>query len=168
MFANCEFMNQFLLLLALCVFDFLVIVTVILLKGIPTIDENHSLKLLLPVVHPLMNLTWIMSIYLTVLLAIERFMVICWTNLKTKHYTKKRTKVYLLFTFVFVVIYNIPKCMEYTWETHTIRTGKGSLISEFGPMCEEVLFNCTNVSFQFYVFSIVDRFHIMRVFFSLK
>ena len=41
--------------------------------------------------------------------------------------------------------------MEYTWETHTIRTGKGSLISEFGPMCEEVLFNCTNVSFQFYV-----------------
>ena len=107
-------MNQFLLLLALCVFDFLVIVTVILLKGIPTIEENHSLKLLLPVVHPLMNLTWIMSIYLTVLLAIERFMVICWTNLKTKHYTKKRTKVYLLFTFVFVGIYNIPKCMEYT------------------------------------------------------
>ena len=124
--------------LALCIFDFLVVVTVILLKGIPTIDENHSLKLLLPVVHPLMNLTWMMSIYLTVLLAIERFMVICWTNLKTKYYTKKGTKVYLVFTFVFVAIYNIPKCMEYTWETQTIRTGKGSLISEFGPMCEEV------------------------------
>ena len=107
----------------------------------------NSLKLLLPVVHPLMNLTWIMSIYLTVLLAIERFLVICWTNLKTKHYTKKRTKVALLFTFVFVVIYNIPKCMEYTWETQTIRTGKDSLISEFGLMCEEVLFDGTNMTF---------------------
>jgi hypothetical protein len=104
----------------LTVFDTLVVLAVILLKGLPsTADFSYHITIL-PILHPIMNISWLMSICLTVSITVERYYSVC-----LKKNSKKvdfKIKIGLIITFLFAVIYNIPKCMEYTWQTNPSRT----------------------------------------------
>ena len=59
-----------------------------------------------------------MSLCLTVCITVERYYSVC---LKKKTENCK-VKIGLIITFLVVVIYNITKCMEYTWQTNPSRT----------------------------------------------
>ena len=107
--------------LALAIVDSMVLMNVILLKGWPNMVETASFYVnIFPIAHPMMNLSWIMSIYLTVLLTVERYYALCWSR-KTKSNAKK-TKIVLGCILLFAIIYSIPKCMEYTVRSNQIRT----------------------------------------------
>ena len=104
--------------IVLTVFDMLVVLAVVLLKGLPsTADFSYHITIL-PIVHPIMNISWLMSLCLTVCITVERYYSVC---LKKKTENSK-IKIGLIITFLVVVIYNITKCMEYTWQTNPSRT----------------------------------------------
>ena len=63
-----------------------------------------------------------MSIYVTVLMTLERFHTIGLKRLSKKQGNQRRVKFLLIVIFVFAAAFNIPKSMEYTWETTDIRT----------------------------------------------
>ena len=109
--------NMF-LSIVLTVFDTLVVLAVVLLKGLPsTADFSYHITIL-PILHPTMNISWLMSLCLTVCITVERYYSVC---LKKKTESCK-IKIGLIITFLVVVIYNISKCMEYTWQTNPSRT----------------------------------------------
>ena len=67
--------------LALAIFDSMVLLNVILLKGLPNMVENSSLYVnIFTTAHPMMNLSWTMSIYLTLFLTLERYFALCWST----------------------------------------------------------------------------------------
>ena len=69
-----------------------------------------------------MHISWFMSIYLTVFLTLERFHKICLNNKAKKQGTGNRIRLYLFLMFVLIVMFNITKFMEYTWNEKTVRT----------------------------------------------
>ena len=110
------------LFIALTIFDAMVLMIVSFIKGWPVILDTKFHVTIFPIAYPLLNLSWIMGIYLTVLLSLERFHAICMKGLEKKQGNNKRIKLSIGITFLFVCVYNIPKCMEYSWISKTIRT----------------------------------------------
>ena len=96
--------------------------TVILLKGWPNVTESSYHTLIFPIVHPLMMGSLMMSIYLTVLLTLERFYAVCLKGTAKKQGNQERIKSIMFILFILVVIFIIPKCMEYTWQSSDVRT----------------------------------------------
>ena len=78
----------------LAAFDSLVVISVVLLKGIPSVVETSYQTDLLLYLYPLMNISWMTSIYLTVLLSLERYVGIC--HRIERFCTTKKTMVYML------------------------------------------------------------------------
>ena len=107
---------------ALTVFDLIILLTVMLLKGWPNVAESSYHVAMFPILHPIMHTSWIMSIYLTVLLTLERFHAICLKRLSEKQGNNKRIKLSIVVVFVVVVMYNVPKFLEYTWTSSIVRT----------------------------------------------
>ena len=70
--------------------------------------------------HPMMNMSWTMSIYLTLFLTLERYFALCWSGRRTANI--KKTKKIVVVIFLMAMVYNIPKCLEYTLKSNTIRT----------------------------------------------
>ena len=64
--------------------DAMVVLTVVLLKGLPNTDDYSYHVNILPVFHPVMNISWLMSILLTVLITLERYYAICWRGVALK------------------------------------------------------------------------------------
>ena len=100
----------------------MIVLTVMLLKGWPNVAESSNHIAMFPIIHPLMHTSWFMSIYLTVLLTLERFHAIYLNRLSEKQGNNTRIKLSIVLIFVLVIIYNIPKFMEYTWISSSIRT----------------------------------------------
>ena len=63
-----------------------------------------------------------MSIYLTVLMTLERFHAIHVKRMAKIEGAQGRIKWTIGFTFVLIVLFNVPKFMEYTWKPTDIRT----------------------------------------------
>ena len=106
----------------LAVFDTLVVLTVILLKGWPNVTESSYHLMIFPIVHPLMMGSLMMSIYLIVLLTLERFYAVCLKGRAKKQGNQERIKLMMVVIFALVVIFIFPKCMEYTWQSSDVRT----------------------------------------------
>ena len=105
--------------LALAVFDAMLILCVVLLKGWPTIVESGDLHVqIFPIFHPLLSLSLMMSIYLTILMTLERYAAVCW---KRNQSDPKRMKLSMTMLFLVCSIYTIPKCLEYSWESRYTR-----------------------------------------------
>ena len=107
--------------LALAIFDSIVLLNVILLKGLPNMVESSSFYVnIFTTAHPMMNMSWTMSIYLTLFLTLERYFALCWSGRRTANI--KKTKKIVVVIFLMAMVYNIPKCLEYTLKSNTIRT----------------------------------------------
>ena len=66
----------------------MVVTFVILLKGGPSMDESFMFHTnILPIFHPLMNIFWLMSIYLIVVITLERFYAVCGLGTFEQGYT---------------------------------------------------------------------------------
>ena len=109
--------------LGLAVCDSLVIVTVILLKGMPLILETSYQVYLYPYIYPLMNIAWTISIYLTVILSLERYLGVCWREVAKTFCTIGKTLLYIAIIVVFSSVYNIPRFKEYQLSEILVRTG---------------------------------------------
>ena len=48
--------------------------------------------------------------------------MICMKGLEKKQGNNQRIKLFLALTFLSMFVYNIPKCMEYSWNSKTIRS----------------------------------------------
>ena len=109
--------------LGLAVCDSLVIVTVILLKGMPLILETSYQVYLYPYIYPLMNIAWTTSIYLTVILSLERYLGVCYREVAKQFCTIRKTMLYIAIIVVFSSVYNIPRFKEYQLSEILVRTG---------------------------------------------
>ena len=109
--------------LGLAVCDSLVIVTVILLKGMPLILETSYLEYLYPYLYPLMNIAWTISIYLTVILSLERYLGVCCREVAKQFCTIRKTLLYIGIIVVFSSVYNIPRFKEYQLSEILVKTG---------------------------------------------
>ena len=97
------------------------LLNVILLKGLPNMVESSSFYVnIFTTAHPMMNTSWTMSIYLTLFLTLERYFALCWSRRRTANI--KKTKKIVVVIFLMAMVYNIPKCLEYTLKSNTIRT----------------------------------------------
>jgi hypothetical protein len=97
----------------LAIFDSLVIFAVVLLKGVPSVAEFSYQVNIFQLLYPCMNISWTSSIYFTILLSFERFLGICYPNLAREFCTLKKTMIYIIATFTFSCVYNIPRFFEY-------------------------------------------------------
>ena len=104
------------------VFDTIVIVSLILLKGWPNVAESSNHIFAFTMAHPIMNCSYMMSIYLTVLMTLERFHAVCLKGMAKRQSNKKRIKLTLVLTLAIVVSFNLPKFLEYTLKSSYIRT----------------------------------------------
>ena len=105
--------------LALAIFDTMVVVCVIVLKGWPTIVDSDDLHVdIFPVFHPILSLSLMMSIYLTILMTLERYAAVCWKRTQSD---PKRMKLSVTILFLVCSLYTIPKCLEYTWNSRYTR-----------------------------------------------
>ena len=68
------------------------------------------------------DVAYICSIYLTILLTIERYIAICHQS-KAYLISKSKTKRYIVCVVFFSLIWNFPKCFFYKWKNgHFINT----------------------------------------------
>ena len=108
--------------LGLAIFDSLVISAVVLLKGVPSVAESSYQVNIFQLLYPCMNISWTSSIYLTILLSFERFLGICYPNVAREFCTLKKTMIYIIATFTFSCVYNIPRFIEYELTNVLART----------------------------------------------
>ena len=79
----------------------------------PSVAEFSYQVNIFQLLYPCMNISWTSSIYLTILLSFERFLGICYPNLAREFCTLKKTMIYIIATFTFSCVYNIPRFLEY-------------------------------------------------------
>lgn len=120
--------------LGLAVFDSIVIATVLLLKGMPSIVESSYQVYFFQFLYPCMNIAWTASIFLTVLMSFERFLGICHQNAAKNFCTRKKMMIYILAIFIFSCVYNIPRFNEYELVDILART-------EYDPELKEYTWN---------------------------
>ena len=95
------------------------------LPNFPIVDEQidkYDVLMpspLTPVVWPIFGSAHLISVYLMVLLAFERYVAIC-----QKHMiSMKKTEKYVLCIIPICIIYNIPLYWDYGWTTETFGSG---------------------------------------------
>ena len=91
----------------------------ILLKGLPSIFDSDEFHVqIFPLFHPLLNLSLMMSIYLTILMTLDRYSAVIWQR---KQGNPKKMKLSVTILFLVCSIYTIPKWMEYRRESRYTR-----------------------------------------------
>ena len=118
----------------MAVFDSIVIATVLLLKGMPSVVESSYQVYFFQFLYPCMNIAWTTSIFLTVLMSFERFLGICYQNVAKRICTPEKTMIYIFAIFIFSSIYNIPRFNEYELVDILART-------EYDPELKEYTWN---------------------------
>ena len=118
----------------MAVFDSIVIATVLLLKGMPSVVESSYQVYFFQFLYPCMNIAWTASIFLTVLMSFERFLGICHQNAAKTFCTHKKTMIYIFAIFFFSCVYNIPRFNEYELVDILVRT-------EYDPELKEYTWN---------------------------
>ena len=92
------------------------------IKGIPLIAETSHHITMFTAIHPIMNISLIISIYLTILLTLERFNTIVITGMAMRETSQKKIKLSMLAIILVFVTYNIPKFFEYTLKSTKVRS----------------------------------------------
>ena len=100
----------------------MVIFAVIFLKGLPNVQESSYHVDIFLIAHPILSCSYVMAIYLTVLVTLERFYAICSNGMAKKQDDQSRIKLIMVFIFGLVAIFNVPKCFEYTLKSNYVRT----------------------------------------------
>lgn len=113
--------NYLLIGLARC--DTVLIVTSVLLFGLPVIypSTGHLFvyyfkvyPLVAPVVYPIAMISQTVSVYLTLTVTLERFVAVCHPLQARSLCTYGRARTYVVVTIVFAVLYNITRFWEVT------------------------------------------------------
>ena len=117
-----EWKNYFVCFLVLAVFDTFLLITVVGIKGIPLLADTSSHIQFFTAAHPIMNISWITSIYLTILLTLERYNTIVIRGRVKNETSRKKIGLSILVIILVVVAYNVPKCLEYTLKSIEVRT----------------------------------------------
>lgn len=111
--------NYLLVGLARC--DTVLIITSILLFGLPAINTqtglletyaNYLFPQLAPVVYPLAMIAQTVSVYLTLTVTLERFVAVCHPLRARSLCTYGRARLYVVLIIVFSTIYNLPRFLE--------------------------------------------------------
>ena len=75
---------------------------------IPSLDIRYT------ILYPSAHIAYMGSMYWTVLLTFERCLAVYWK----KQFTMRETIIWMASIFFFVIVYNLPKCMFFKWETN--------------------------------------------------
>ena len=78
---------------------------------------NSFLAFLYKFVHPLVHVTQLCTVWITVLVAFNRFIVVCLPFRAQMLCTIARVRIQTAILFTFIVIYNIPRFYEYDIQT---------------------------------------------------
>nr|CAH7745088.1 unnamed protein product [Callosobruchus chinensis] len=119
------------LLIGLARIDTVLIVTSILLFGLPSIYPYSGLFFtyyymvyphIAPLVYPLAMVSQTASVYLTVTISLERFVAVCFPLKAKSLCTYGRARIYVIAIVIFSVVYNVPRLFEGTvqqeWAAH--------------------------------------------------
>lgn len=111
------------ILIGLARVDTVLIITSILLFGIPGIYPYTSLMFtyfynvyphIVPVVYPLATAVQTASVYLTLMVSLDRFVAVCHPLKSRSLCTYGRARIYVVCITVFSVLYNVPRLWEAT------------------------------------------------------
>ena len=117
--------NYLLIGLARC--DTVLIITSILLFGLPAIDDKTGLLFtyvykvyphIAPVVFPLALIAQTVTVYLTLTVTLERFVAVCHPLQARSLCTYGRARLYVILIIVFSTLYNLPRFLEASREEH--------------------------------------------------
>ena len=119
----------YMLLTCLSICDLIVVISGIMLYGLPKVSENYANITYMPIapyVFPMFEMGCTGGIYFTMAISIERYFVVCrpfWYLAQSIS-----SKIYVIPIFSFAIIYNIPKFFEIrtvaefvTYTNHTIK-----------------------------------------------
>lgn len=121
-------------LIALAVFDSIVLISLVLFLALPTIyNQTGQIEgyakmypYMQPYAYPTALTAQTCSIYTTVAFTVERFIAVCWPLKAAKMCTIQRTRKAILCIVICSIIYNIPRMFEWrvheTWNTYTNET----------------------------------------------
>ena len=90
--------------------DTIVILTCIVLAGLPAIFGVSYGSKAFPFLWPIQQIAWTASIYFTILLTLERYLAVFYK----KSATLKKTIICKVFVFIFTILYNMTRFFEYT------------------------------------------------------
>ncbi|KAK6637117.1 hypothetical protein RUM43_010791 [Polyplax serrata] len=117
--------NYLLIGLARC--DIVLIITSILLFGLPAIHDKTGLLFtyaykiyphIAPVVFPLALIAQTVTVYLTLTVTLERFVAVCHPLQARSLCTYGRARLYVILIIVFATLYNLPRFLEASREEH--------------------------------------------------
>ena len=96
-----------------------------LIEDPPIAEKIDALGILypskaVPVMCPIANTAYVCSIYLIVLLTVERYLVIC---KQSYDWNLKKTKMSSFCIILCCIIYCIPMCWGNSWEKHPFKSG---------------------------------------------
>ena len=89
--------------------DTIVILTSIVLAGLPTIFGGSYGSKAFPILWPIQQIAWTASIYLTILITLERYFAVFYK----KSATLKKTIISMVCVLIFAILYNITRFLEY-------------------------------------------------------
>ena len=106
--------------LALAISDAFYVFTMVIHKSIKAIFVIDSkLFYIKPIASPLSHVAYTTSMYLTILLAFERYLKICHPNTATKICTLSNTKKFIFLASFVGFFYSFPRFFQRTWEYDT-------------------------------------------------
>lgn len=79
-------------------------------------EFRSSIDLTSPLMEPTKGVAYTCSIYLTILLTIERYIAICHQRKLAHMISRRKTTMYIGWVILFSVLWNLPKCFIYKFE----------------------------------------------------
>ena len=102
------------------VYDTLCLILLIIQKGTTFWSHNaidsFSIPVFKPVIQPMYEVVYTGSVFMTVLLTLERYLKIVHTQKSEKWCTNKRIICWIFCASIFALLLNIPFYMAYTWD----------------------------------------------------
>ena len=99
--------------LALAISDAIYVLSMVIHKSIPTIFEIESKYFYIkPIASPLSNVAYTTSMYLTVLLAFERYLKVCHSNTARNVCTLSNVKKYITLASFMGLVYSFPRFFQ--------------------------------------------------------
>ncbi|TRY70870.1 hypothetical protein TCAL_02903 [Tigriopus californicus] len=119
-----------LLMMFLCLWDFLYLVFSIICFSLPTLSPHFKDKIFIyavPYVLPLAQICWFGSCYSTVALTVERYIAVCIPFFRLRHNIKLR--MYVLPILIVAPLYNLPRFFEFRTITRVVSSCQSNLAS---------------------------------------
>eukprot|EP00095_Tigriopus_kingsejongensis_P010932 snap_masked-scaffold206_size259025-processed-gene-1.14 protein:Tk10932 transcript:snap_masked-scaffold206_size259025-processed-gene-1.14-mRNA-1 annotation:"fmrfamide receptor" len=111
------------------------------------------------VVYPIGMIAQTGSIYMTLSVTIERYLVVCWPLKARSICTNGRAKLSVFFFALFAVIYNIPRFFEVTWETQYLEDfGENRTVIAVTDFRKSALYIKLYISWMYLVFMYIIPF----------